>query len=129
MVDRASFPRDKLCGDTLNPGCLALLRALQLAGSLEGVGLDVAGMLVTGEGGVAVEGRYPHDLRGRSILRRDLDWALLGQAIAAGARFEPGVTVRDAVVLGEGLRPGVTARLGIGAEDCFATNPRLVYGG
>jgi flavin-dependent dehydrogenase len=102
VVDRASFPRDKLCGDTLNPGCLALLRTLQLAGALEGVGLDVAGMLVTGEGGVAVEGRYPHDLRGRSIRRRDLDWALLGQAIAAGARFEPGVTVREAVTIERG---------------------------
>ena len=102
MVDRAAFPRDKLCGDTLNPGCLALLRRLQLGGPLEGVGLDVAGMLVTGAGGVAVEGRYPHDLRGRSILRRDLDWALLGQAIAAGAQFEPGVTVREAMALERG---------------------------
>ena len=81
VIDRAAFPRDKLCGDTLNPGCLALLRRLQLAGPLEGVGLDVAGMMVTGEGGVAVEGRYPQDLRGRSIRRRDLDWALLGQAM------------------------------------------------
>jgi flavin-dependent dehydrogenase len=102
VVDRAAFPRDKLCGDTLNPGCLALLRKLQLAGPLEGVGLDLAGMLLTGEGGVAVEGRYPHDLRGRSILRRDLDWALLEQAIAAGALFEPGVLVRDALALERG---------------------------
>jgi len=59
-------------------------------------------MLVTGEGGVAVEGRYPHDLRGRSIVRRDLDWALLEQAIAAGALFEPRVTVREAVALDRG---------------------------
>lgn len=102
VLDRAAFPRDKLCGDTLNPGCLALLRTLQLGAPLEGVGLDVAGMLVTGEGGVVVEGRYPRGLRGRSILRRDLDWALLGQAIAAGALFEPGVAVRAAVALERG---------------------------
>src|SRR5918993_1445702 len=25
LVDRATFPRDKLCGDTLNPGSLSLL--------------------------------------------------------------------------------------------------------
>lgn len=115
VVDRAAFPRDKLCGDTLNPGCLALLRRLQLGGPLEGVGLDVAGMLVTGEGGVAVEGRYPHDLRGRSILRRDLDWALLGQAIAAGALFEPGVAVREAVALERG---------GVRIVDGVAAGPR-----
>src|SRR6266487_1596232 len=26
LVDRAAFPRDKLCGDTVNPGTLALRR-------------------------------------------------------------------------------------------------------
>jgi alpha-methylacyl-CoA racemase len=31
-------------------------------------------------------------------------------------------------VLIEGFRPGVTERLGIGPEDCFAHNPGLVYG-
>jgi len=28
----------------------------------------------------------------------------------------------------EGFRPGVTERLGLGPEDCFKRNPRLVYG-
>jgi len=28
----------------------------------------------------------------------------------------------------EGFRPGVMERLGLGPEDCFARNPRLVYG-
>lgn len=32
----------------------------------------------------------------------------------------------DALI--EGFRPGVTERLGLGPEDCFARNPRLVYG-
>ena len=30
MLDRARFPRDKLCGDTINPGALAILRRLGL---------------------------------------------------------------------------------------------------
>jgi alpha-methylacyl-CoA racemase len=30
-------------------------------------------------------------------------------------------------VLVEGLRPGVTERLGVGPEDCWSRNPRLVY--
>ena len=33
VIDRDTFPRDKLCGDTLNPGTLAMLRRLGLAGS------------------------------------------------------------------------------------------------
>src|SRR4051812_2972116 len=28
LIDRAGFPRDKLCGDTVNPGSLALLDRL-----------------------------------------------------------------------------------------------------
>jgi alpha-methylacyl-CoA racemase len=35
--------------------------------------------------------------------------------------------IESADVLVEGLRPGVTERLGIGPDDCFARNPRLVY--
>ena len=36
--------------------------------------------------------------------------------------------VGDADALIEGFRPGVTERLGLGPEECFAKNPRLVYG-
>jgi alpha-methylacyl-CoA racemase len=36
--------------------------------------------------------------------------------------------VVDADVLVEGMRPGVTERLGLGPGDCHARNPRLVYG-
>ncbi|MCW2866670.1 MAG: L-carnitine dehydratase/bile acid-inducible protein [Marmoricola sp.] len=35
--------------------------------------------------------------------------------------------IETADVLVEGLRPGVTERLGIGPDDCHARNPRLVY--
>lgn len=36
--------------------------------------------------------------------------------------------VREADALIEGFRPGVMERLGLGPDDCFAVNRRLVYG-
>src|SRR2546426_2501743 len=93
LVDRAAFPRDKLCGDTVNPGTLALLRRLRLAEAIEARGLPIAGMMVTGDG-VSIEGRYGDGLSGRALVRRDLDWSLLQQAVAAGAEFEPAVSVQ-----------------------------------
>ena len=36
--------------------------------------------------------------------------------------------VADADALVEGMRPGVTERLGVGPDACLARNPRLVYG-
>src|SRR5213595_3186428 len=72
LIDRASFPRDKLCGDTVNPGTLA---------PVEQRGLPVAGMRITGAHGIAVDATYPPPLCGRAIVRRELDWLLLERAI------------------------------------------------
>ena len=43
LVDRARFPRDKLCGDTLNPGALAHLRVLGLRHGRRGAGARAHG--------------------------------------------------------------------------------------
>ena len=57
VLDRAHFPRPKLCGDTLNPGALAVLERLGLNAATGG-SHPLAGMIVTGNDGVRVEGRY-----------------------------------------------------------------------
>jgi geranylgeranyl reductase family protein len=98
LIDRATFPRPKLCGDTLNPGVLAILRRLNLAPIVETCGLKVAGMILTGDHHVTIEGRYPGTLYGRSIARADLDWALVRDAVAAGVDFIDGTAVREAIV-------------------------------
>src|SRR4051794_2881891 len=104
LIDRETFPRAKLCGDTVNPGTLAILRRLRASAGIEERGLRIEGMIVTGERGVRIEGRYPGGLHGRALLRRDLDWLLLQQAVDAGAMFEPGVAVRGPIVEANGTR-------------------------
>jgi flavin-dependent dehydrogenase len=51
-------------------------------------------MLVTGPGGVKVDARYPGNIRGRAIVRRELDLALLQGAADAGAEVEEEVLVQ-----------------------------------
>jgi len=96
IVDRATFPRDKLCGDTLNPGCLAMLDRIDaaVAKRIRARSLAIRGMTITGPGGVAVKADYPSGLTGAALLRRDLDQWLLEAAVQAGARFDPGVAVQ-----------------------------------
>jgi len=101
IVDRASFPRDKLCGDTVNPGTLETLGRLGLARAVDSCGLPIEGMCLTGANGATVEGRYPRGQVGRALLRRHFDWMLLQDAVAAGAQFESGVAVRRPLVEGE----------------------------
>jgi menaquinone-9 beta-reductase len=102
LIDRATFPRPKLCGDTLNPGALAVLRGLGLAGVAERRGLPVEGMLVTGASGLTIEGRYPDGQVGRAITRADLDLSLVEAAVVAGAELVDGTTVRRPIVQSEG---------------------------
>jgi flavin-dependent dehydrogenase len=91
VFDRARFPRRKLCGDTINPGALALLRRLGL-GAAAG-SFVIPGMLVTGDRGVEITGNYGDGITGRAILREHLDHALVRAAAAAGARIEEEVRV------------------------------------
>jgi flavin-dependent dehydrogenase len=127
ILDRATFPRDKLCGDTVNPGTLARLYALGVGAEVERRGLRVEGMLVSGERGVRVEGRYPAGQWGRAILRRDLDDLLLRAAIAAGCQFEPGVAVRGAVVEESGAARCVGGvRIGVRGRETTIAAPLII---
>jgi flavin-dependent dehydrogenase len=97
LLDRAKFPRDKLCGDTINPGALAILRRHGLAGAVDGARL-VDGMIVTGASGIRIVGRYGDGITGCAILRRDFDARICAAAVAAGAQLEEGVLVEAAAV-------------------------------
>jgi flavin-dependent dehydrogenase len=97
LIDRATFPRPKLCGDTLNPGAVALLRRLGFATDIEREGLRLAGMLVTGEG-TSVEACYPDGLYGVAMSRERLDVLLLEAAVRAGVEVCERVAAQEPLV-------------------------------
>lgn len=118
LLDRASFPRDKLCGDTVNPGALAILRRLGLEQVIAG-GRPVEGMVVTGERGVRVVGRYGRGQTGIAIPRSVLDERLVAAAVAAGALLHEGVLVPGPLGGKDGAVTGVEAVLRSGIRERY----------
>ncbi|MEO8484202.1 MAG: FAD-dependent monooxygenase [Acidobacteriota bacterium] len=92
VVDRDAMPRDRLCGDLLNPGAVTLLQSLGLDPAVRQGARMIPAMRVTGPFG-GVDADYG-PMHGVSLPRRDLDAWLLDEAIQAGARFHPGDIVR-----------------------------------
>src|SRR6185436_1291398 len=97
IVDRETFPRDKLCGYTLNPGAVRRLESLNLLGGPLTTARPLAGMLLSGPH-AQVAARYPAGQVGLAITRRDFDQWLLDEAIRAGVRFQPGLVARQPLV-------------------------------
>jgi flavin-dependent dehydrogenase len=93
MIDRTQFPRDKLCGDTLNPGTLSILDRLRLSDRIRRRALPITGMRVTGPRAQVSE-TYPDNVHGVALKRRELDSMLLEAAVAAGVTFESGTNAR-----------------------------------
>ena len=108
VFDRARFPRHKLCGDTLNPGALAVLQRHADVATLIASSDPIHGMILTGPGGVRVRGEYGDGVAGRSITRMVLDQWLVDRAIEAGAVVEQEVAIRDVAIAG-GRVAGVIA--------------------
>ena len=100
VFDRARFPRHKLCGDTLNPGALAVIRRHADVTSLVANSDPIDGMLLTGPGGVRVRGVYGGGVAGRSITRKVLDQWLIERAVESGATLHEEVVVRDVAIAG-----------------------------
>src|SRR5688572_11665507 len=106
VFDRARFPRHKLCGDTLNPGALAVIRRHADVTSLVHHSDPIDGMLLTGPGGVRVHGEYGGGVAGRSITRKVLDQWLIDRAIESGATLHEEAAIRD-VATADGRVAGV----------------------
>ncbi|MBB3084973.1 geranylgeranyl reductase family protein [Geodermatophilus sabuli] len=126
VLEKARFPREKVCGDGLTP------RGVQ---ALADMGVDTAGWVrhrglrVTG-GGRVVEVDWPTLDRwpSHSLVRnrRDLDAQLAAHAEAAGARVVQEVTVTGPLLDEAGRVAGVRAEQGLGREPVAWRAPLVV---
>jgi flavin-dependent dehydrogenase len=111
LVERSSWPRTKTCGDGISPDGVGI--AAQL-------GIDLSDRLPLTAGTMSAPSRvsitsgWPATTPwGAIVERREFDDRLVQAAIAAGATFEPGTTVREIAPTGVGAR--VALRLPSGA--------------
>jgi menaquinone-9 beta-reductase len=105
LIDKATFPRAKVCGGCLNGRALQTLADLGLGGlpgRLGAVPLDRVRLIA---GGRSATVALP---AGMGLSREAFDPALIAEAVAAGAEFRPGT----AAVLGESEERARVVRLG-----------------
>jgi menaquinone-9 beta-reductase len=114
VVDRAEFPRDKVCSEYMSPEGVRHLAALGVLEQVEGQGgQQIRGTMVHAPRGSRLTGIFaraghaPFRATGLSVARRILDQALVDAARAAGAEFLQRTAVLG--VLREG--PGVAGLL------------------
>lgn len=122
LVDRAAFPRGKVCGCCLNGRALATLAAAGLGDLAARHGaVPLRGVLVAAAG---CRARLP--LPGGAALSREaLDAALVVEAVAAGAAFLPRTraalgpataSAREVALTENGTTAAVSARLVLAAD-------------
>ena len=105
LVDKATFPRDKTCGDGLGPGARRVLDGLGLSDRLREFHMPMS-VAISGPGGVEAFARGPimegRDLAGYVTPRIALDDLLLGAARDAGAEVREGVSFEGMTPVGAG---------------------------
>ena len=134
LVDRAAFPRDKVCSEYMSPEAVRLLDRLGVVAALESEGaVALEGTAVIAAGGARLQGAFaraghrPFRPTGLSVPRRVLDHLLVRAAVRAGAELHERSTVeellyRRGAVAGavvrerDGRRRAITARLTVGAD-------------
>ena len=136
LLDRARFPRDKVCSEYLSPQASRILEAMGALKSVEAAGAaQLSGMMVRAPSGESFRGHFvgAHGFQGfrdtgLALRRTILDSILLDRARAGGARVREDTRVVDlardghgrvsgAVIAdSDGRRAALGARLVVGAD-------------
>jgi geranylgeranyl reductase family protein len=141
LLDRAHFPRDKVCGDFVGPAALAELATLGIpVAEIEKTNMiRRGGYVFNGEKLSEYEPRTVDGLPnfGRVIPRIQLDAMILAAARRAGARLREGVNVTnfksinggaEAIVRAGSTEGSLRARVVVGADGSSSVIARALRG-
>lgn len=130
LLDRARFPRDKVCGEFISPAADALLNEMGVLAAIEARRpLRLKGIFLAAHGERPLWVDYPPERPGGSpmsslsVPRLDLDGLLLQRARAVGVQVREGFAVTDFRVR-DGAAVGVAGKDDAGAG--FEIAARLV---
>ena len=117
LLDRARFPRPKICGEYLSPEAPRLLDRLGALKAVDAVASPLAGMRITAPDGRQLAGRYhtigpwrPYREHAMALSREVLDTILVDRVRALPVELSEGVRVTDVLVSGDRV-------LGVDAVD------------
>jgi geranylgeranyl reductase family protein len=140
LVDRCTFPRDKVCGDGIAPRAVRNLYRMGLKDRLDGRFNKFHGFIFAGAGKSVVKNPIPTTPRypdhGYIIRRIDLDKILLDHARESGAEVWEGCRVIAPLVengrvtgvkaVRDGAELSVTASVVVGADGAHSTLGRAM---
>lgn len=106
LLDRARFPRPKVCGEFLSPEAVRGLARLGVLGDVEAAGARrVVGLRLLAPDGTVLTADYPDPrASARALPRRVLDALLVEHARAAGVEVREGFRVTDLLRTGGRIR-------------------------
>lgn len=134
LLDRASFPRDKVCAEYLSPQASRLLDGMGALTRVEAAGAaQLTGMVVRAPNGAAFRGAFAatHGFRafrdrGLAISRHTLDAILVDCARAAGAHVREHIRVVDLVR--DGARVIGVRAIGSASTEAFELRAPIIVG-
>ena len=103
LCDKATFPREKICGDCINPGCWDFFRMLGVEDEVAAAAEYVKGIKIAGRSGKVLDipfnNNLPHARLAPFIAmkRSILDSLLLRRAITDGATFYDATLVESII--------------------------------
>ena len=135
LLDKARFPRDKVCGDGCTPRTARMLERVGIRQQISASHQRIDQVYLVSPGGVVLHSPLPEQCFGGvgyAVPRFVLDNLLLQNALAGGAEFRPNTAIRSVSVEPGNVRlvtesgETILARVVIGCDGAYSTVRRAM---